>query len=537
MRGFLMKDFHIRLSSHLQKMVHLKTMTLLLATMMALNIGFTFSSTTYSVNSKTPRTTTSGRNIGERSSKEKNSPLQLGEVLEKPIESANLNSPQTSPPSPPKNSSDKTSPTQSKTRDHKLNAILLNILLLLLPLLIAQLRGNASRKKEEKIEETPSRGRIEKDENKVFPPTEEENDQMEDQKNDKNPSVDIPTQTPIPKADHFEDDDKELIEDPSDIDTVEDPSNIELIEDPSEDLISSDVLENDSDGDTPIDEPLDDLLDSSNDDAIGFDENEFSNELNLYQEGEFEYLFPPNMDPQEKYNRTLAIQDNVALSKQIIRDRVDKRWDLIQKYLPFQSKEDAYAFFLGVTTLESTFNPSVVTGGGHTGYANQFMTKHGDSAHAIGLLQTAETGFQFNENNDLGWKNEVVEGYPHAPLEGKYYYDPVVNADMGIRKMLHFGQKAAETMGKTPEEAAKSQDFWALVLKGHNTGWATYEEDAKNGGNPFDPDWWEFYAKTVGTSGNFLKTEGHLDDDVKTWHTDPKLEKYNNNGNYLEWLT
>jgi Cel124 C-terminal catalytic domain len=57
-----------------------------------------------------------------------------------------------------------------------------------------------------------------------------------------------------------------------------------------------------------------------------------------------------------------------ALTKQqvkvLIEKEIDTCWSLVQRALGFRTKEQAYAFFLGMASRESTLNAGLETGSG-----------------------------------------------------------------------------------------------------------------------------------------------------------------------------
>jgi hypothetical protein len=220
----------------------------------------------------------------------------------------------------------------------------------------------------------------------------------------------------------------------------------------------------------------------------------------------------------------------VASAKKLLRNRIDKFWPILTRYFPFASREIAYAFFIGEATLESTMNPGVETAIDDWGR---------NPAHAYGLLQTAETAYSSKFPN---WMVEDVPGFLQAPLTPRNFYDPVVSVDMGLRKACWFSRQAQADMAlkkgfssTAPLSAfGKSPDFWMLVLKGFNTGWAIFDVQV-NGEWTVNKPWYDFYGTWSPAMSAWYLKEGHLEDGVHTWHTDSRVNPYL--GNPYAWIT
>lgn len=219
--------------------------------------------------------------------------------------------------------------------------------------------------------------------------------------------------------------------------------------------------------------------------------------------------------------KQVSLRIPVPVAKLILRNRIDAWWPVLIRHLPFASREVAYAFFMGEATLESTLNPGVETA----------IAPWGENpAHAFGLLQTAETAYK---SAYPGWMPEDVEGFPQAPLTPRNFYDPVISVDMGLRKACWFSKKAREDMvakqgfkADAPLSAFGSvPDLWMLVLKGFNTGWATYDVQA-NGRWTVNQSWYDFYGTWSPAMSAWYLEENHLEDDVHTWHTDGRVAPY-----------
>lgn len=211
----------------------------------------------------------------------------------------------------------------------------------------------------------------------------------------------------------------------------------------------------------------------------------------------------------------------VQAAKKILRNRIDRFWPVLTLYFPFPSREIAYAFFIGEATLESTLNPGVETAIADWGK---------NPAHAYGLLQTAETAYS-SEFPD--WMVEDVPGFPQAPLTPRNFYDPVVSVDMGLRKACWFSKQAQADLilkkgfppATTLSAFGKSPDLWMLVLKGFNTGWATFDVQS-DGQWTVNKAWYDFYGTWSPAMSAWYLKEGHLEDGINTWHTDGRVRPY-----------
>ncbi len=252
-------------------------------------------------------------------------------------------------------------------------------------------------------------------------------------------------------------------------------------------------------------------------------EIEPGNEIALYNASADyigELYFPQGS--QADFIRTQASAISKEQSKKIIRNRIDRWWDILINYIPFPSKETAYAFLLGHATLESTLNPAL-----ETAYTPGWCA---NPAHAYGLIQTAETAFS---STCPGWMIETVPDFPQAPLTENYFLDPVSSFDMGLRKLCWFSMQAQSEMrsrkpgfeGADLNDFRCSADFWMLMLKGFNTGWATYDV-YENGEWSINTGWVDFYGTWVPATAKFYLYEDHLSDPEWTWHTDQRCISY-----------
>jgi hypothetical protein len=224
-------------------------------------------------------------------------------------------------------------------------------------------------------------------------------------------------------------------------------------------------------------------------------------------------------------------------AKKLIRNRIDRWWDLLIKYIPFPSREYAYAFFIGQATFESTLDPSCETAIGDWGTS---------SAHAYGVFQTAETAYDTPFPN---WMKEPEPAeFPQAPLTKtltEYFFDPVVSTDMGLRKSIWFSFQVKEEMiTKKGFKATdplykfgKSPDFWMLMMKGFNTGAANFDVKRSDGSWFVDNGWWNFYGIWAPGMSQWYLKEKHLYDDANTFYYDPKINNSTYLSNPYDWLT
>jgi hypothetical protein len=170
--------------------------------------------------------------------------------------------------------------------------------------------------------------------------------------------------------------------------------------------------------------------------------------------------------------------------KAIIEKQIDANWGVIQSTLGFGDKAQAYAFFLGMATRESTLNAGLETGSG--------------AAHSYGPLQAAETAYA-NANPSYAPENDVPQMVQYA-FTPQNFYDPGIAVHMGIRHLLHFAHqsKAAGFSGT---------DFLRHALIGYNTGWVTTS----------NLSWLQQYSDEIGAIAGWYLTNGHLYDNAFTW--------------------
>ncbi len=170
--------------------------------------------------------------------------------------------------------------------------------------------------------------------------------------------------------------------------------------------------------------------------------------------------------------------------KTIIEKQVDANWSIIQSTFGFGNKGQAYAFFLGMATRESTLNAGLETGSG--------------SAHSYGPLQASETAYA-NANPSYTPENDVPQMVQYA-FTPQNYYDPGIAVHMGIRHLIHFAHqsKAAGFSGT---------DFLRHALIGYNTGWVTTSNQSLL----------QQYSDEIGALAGWYLVNGHLYDSAFTW--------------------
>jgi len=177
-----------------------------------------------------------------------------------------------------------------------------------------------------------------------------------------------------------------------------------------------------------------------------------------------------------------------ALSKQqvklLIEKEVDGSWSVIQKDLGFSTKEKAYAFFLGMSSRESTLNAGLETGSG--------------PAHSYGALQAAETAYADANPNYLP-ETDVPE-MTQFSFVPQNFYDPGISIYMGIRHLIHYS-KQAKAAGYTGTEWLRHS------LIGYNTGFVTGASES----------WLVQYSDEIGALAGWYLSNGHLYDTQFTY--------------------
>lgn len=170
--------------------------------------------------------------------------------------------------------------------------------------------------------------------------------------------------------------------------------------------------------------------------------------------------------------------------KTLIESQVNKNWSVIQSKLGFSAEAQAYAFFLGLATRESTLDAGLETGSG--------------AGHSYGAIQAAETAYA-NANASYAPENDVPEmvQYDFTPQN---FYDPGIAIHMGIRHLLHFADQAMAA-GYSGTELLRH------ALIGYNTGWVTNSNQS----------WLQQYSDEIGAIAGWYLNNGHLYDSQFTW--------------------
>lgn len=185
-----------------------------------------------------------------------------------------------------------------------------------------------------------------------------------------------------------------------------------------------------------------------------------------------------------------------ALTKQqvkaLIEQEVDNSWGVVQSTLAFSTKQKAYAFFLGMASVESTLNASLETGSG--------------PSHSYGPIQAAETAYA-NANPNYAPEHDVPEmvQYTFTPQN---YYDPGIAVYMGIRHLIHFTRQA-QASGYTGIELLRHG------LIGYNTGDVNWPNQ----------NWIVQYSDEIGALASWYLLNGHLYDTAFTYTGDPQVNR------------
>jgi hypothetical protein len=179
--------------------------------------------------------------------------------------------------------------------------------------------------------------------------------------------------------------------------------------------------------------------------------------------------------------------------KILIEKQVDANWSVLQSKLGFTTKQEAYAFFLGFATRESTLQAALETGSG--------------PSHSYGPLQAAEPAYSNTKN--YASENDVTEMVQYE-LTDQNFYDPGIAVHSGIRHFLHFVNQAKAAGYSGPE-------LLRHALIGYNTG-------AINGASA---DWIKQYSDEIGALAGWYLSTGHLTDAVFTWTGSPAVDRSN----------
>src|SRR5450432_541595 len=178
--------------------------------------------------------------------------------------------------------------------------------------------------------------------------------------------------------------------------------------------------------------------------------------------------------------------DAANLSKQqvkiLIESQVNKNWAVIQSKLGFSTEAQAYAFFLGMASRESTLNAGLETGSG--------------ASHSYGAIQASETAYS---GTSYPLESDVPQMTIYA-FTPENYYDPSIAIHMGIRHLLHFSNQARAA-------GYSGTNILRYALIGYNTGWVT---NASAG-------LLQSYSDEIGALSGWYLNNGHLYDTQFTW--------------------
>jgi Cellulose binding domain len=189
--------------------------------------------------------------------------------------------------------------------------------------------------------------------------------------------------------------------------------------------------------------------------------------------------------------------------KVLIEKIVNNHWSVIQSQLGFGTEEQAYAFFLGQATRESTLQGGLETGGSTLGSGT---AGSGASGHSYGPLQAAETAYA-NTNPNYQPENDVPQLTQYS-LTPQNFYDIGISIEMGIRHLIHFHNQAVAA-GYTGANALR------YALAGYNTGWITNSGVLTS------------YSDEIGALAGWYLNNGHLYDTAWTWTGDPRVDRSN----------
>ncbi len=210
-------------------------------------------------------------------------------------------------------------------------------------------------------------------------------------------------------------------------------------------------------------------------------------------------------------NHAMTVQEvKYALYKEI-----DEHWDLLTVRLGQTDREKVYALFLGVGTRESTLGGNGDGADLETAFSQGFGVS---SAHAYGTLQTAVTAFA--DCDPTFMKEEDVPEMFQYSLSESTFYDAIISNHMGIRKILHFVHSAIVDYHLSGYQVVRA------ALKGHNTGWADYDET--------NVGYYANYPDEIIAQAKWYYEEGHLYDNVFSWTGNQAIESYRS-GNPWEW--
>ncbi len=189
--------------------------------------------------------------------------------------------------------------------------------------------------------------------------------------------------------------------------------------------------------------------------------------------------------------------------KVLIEQQVQEYWSVIQSTFGFSSLTNAYGFFLGQATRESTLQGGLETGGTTLGSGT---AGSGASGHSYGPLQAAETAY-LNTNPNYQTEYDVPQIYQYDQVP-QNFYDIGIAIHMGIRHLIHFAH-LAQSAGETGVNIVR------YGLAGYNTGQVTNSGVLTS------------YSDEIGALAGWYIDNGHLYDTAWTWTGDPRVDRSN----------
>lgn len=211
--------------------------------------------------------------------------------------------------------------------------------------------------------------------------------------------------------------------------------------------------------------------------------------------------FPPGTSVSAMISGASALSQQQV--KVLIEQQVQEYWSVIQSTFGFSSLTNAYGFFLGQATRESTLQGGLETGGTTLGSGT---SGSGASGHSYGPLQAAETAY-LNTNAGYQTEYDVPQIYQYD-LVPQNFYDIGISIHMGIRHLIHFAH-LAQAAGETGVNVVR------YGLAGYNTGQVTNSGVLTS------------YSDEIGALAGWYITNGHLYDTAWTWTGDPRVNRSN----------
>ena len=217
----------------------------------------------------------------------------------------------------------------------------------------------------------------------------------------------------------------------------------------------------------------------------------------------------PNIDRYFAPGTPIATMISVASSltqqqvKVLIEQQVQEYWSVIQSTFGFSSLTNAYGFFLGQATRESTLQGGLETGGTTLGSGT---SGSGASGHSYGPLQAAETAY-LNTNAGYQTEYDVPQIYQYDLVPANFY-DIGISIHMGIRHLIHFAH-LAQAAGETGVNVVR------YGLAGYNTGQVTNSGVLTS------------YSDEIGALAGWYIINSHLYDTAWTWTGDPRVDRSN----------